>query len=71
MLAPKDQITSKKDCCYGWLEDAGTRATSRTLKVKDAAAYNALANNPDYLPDNWKKDAVGTTVQNASNNPIK
>ena len=71
MLAPKDQITSKENCCNGWLEDAGTDAASRTLKVKDAAAYNALANNPDYLPDNWKKDAVGTTVQNASNNPIK
>ena len=71
MLAPKDQITSKENCCNGWLQDAGTDAASRTLKVKDAAAYNALANNPDYLPDNWKKDAVGTTVQNASNNPIK
>ena len=71
MSARSNQITSKENCCYGWLEDAGTGAASRTLKVKDAAAYNALANNPDYLPDNWKKDAVGTTVQNASNNPIK
>ena len=71
MLAPKDQITSKEDCCYGWLEDAGTRATSRTLIVKDEAAYNALEANSDYLPAKWKKDAVGTTVQNASNNPIK
>ena len=71
MSARSDQITSKENCCYGWLEDAGTGAASRTLKVKDAAAYNALANNPNYLPANWKKGAVGTTVQNASNNPIK
>ena len=71
MSARSDQITSKENCCYGWLEDAGTGAASRTLKVKDAAAYYALANNPDYLPANWKKGAVGTTVQNASNNPIK
>ena len=72
MLAPKDQITSKEDCCYDWLEDAGTKeGISRTLKVTDEDAYDALANNPDYLPDNWKKDAVGTTVQDASNNPIK
>ena len=72
MLAPKDQITSKENCCNGWLEDAGTeKGISRTLKVTDVDAYDALANNPYYLPDNWKKDAVGTTVQNASNNPIK
>ena len=71
MSARSNQITSKENCCYGWLEDAGTDAASRTLKVKDAAAYNALANNPDYLPAIWKKDAAGTTVQDASNNPIK
>ena len=71
MSARSDQITSKENCCYGWLENAGTGAASRTLKVKDAAAYYALANNPAYLPANWKKGAVGTTVQNASNNPIK
>ena len=63
MSARSNQITSKENCCYGWLEDAGTGAASRTLKVKDAAAYNALANNPDYLPDNWKKDATNTTVK--------
>ena len=63
MSARSEQITSKENCCDGWLEDAGTDAASRTLKVKDAAAYNALANNPDYLPDNWKKDATNTTVK--------
>ena len=69
MLAPKDQITSKEDCCYGWLEDAGTRATSRTLTVKDEAAYNALEANSDYLPAKWKKDATNTTVENYTPKP--
>ena len=56
MLAPKDQITSKEDCCYDWLEDAGTdeSVTSRTLNVKNQAAYNALKDN-NYLPaDYWQ-----------------
>ena len=56
MLAPKDQITSKEDCCYDWLEDAGTdeSVTSRTLNVKNQAAYNALKDN-SYLPaDYWQ-----------------
>ena len=56
MLAPKDQITSKEDCCYGWLENAGTdeSVTSRTLNVKNQAAYNALKDN-SYLPaDYWQ-----------------
>ncbi len=56
MLAPKDQITSKEDCCNGWLENAGTdeSVTSRTLNVKNQAAYNALKDN-SYLPaDYWQ-----------------
>ena len=55
MLAPKDQITSKEDCCYDWLEDAGTKeGISRTLNVKNQAAYNALKDN-SYLPaDYWQ-----------------
>ena len=52
MLAPKDQITSKEDCCYDWLEDAGTDPNfTRTLKVQDKAAYDELKN---YLPTNWQ-----------------
>ena len=71
MLTPSDQITKRR--CYNWLYNAGTDGTvsSRTLIVTDEAAYNALANNPDYLPAIWKKNAAGTTVQDASNNPIK
>ena len=63
MLAPSDQISKKSDCCYNWLNNAGTDETvsSRTLKVMDADAYTALEGK-GYLPDNWKKDATNTTV---------
>ena len=63
MLAPSDQISKKSDCCYNWLNNAGTDKTvsSRTLKVMDADAYTALEGK-GYLPDNWKKDATNTTV---------
>ena len=57
MLAPSDQITNKRDCCYYWLTDAGTKeGISRTLQVKNADAYTALKNNTAnyYLPDNWQ-----------------
>ena len=62
MSARSNQITSKENCCYGWLEDAGTGAASRTLIVTDEAAYNALESKA-YLPANWKKDATNTTVK--------
>ena len=62
MSAPSDQITGTSNCCINWLKDAGTGATSHTLKVKDVDAYNALAKNSAYLPDNWKKGAAGTDV---------
>ncbi|WP_457820170.1 hypothetical protein, partial [Staphylococcus aureus] len=58
MLAPSNQILKK--CIRDWLIEAGTKeGITRTLIVKDEAAYNALV---DYLPDDWKKDAAGTTV---------
>ena len=55
MLAPSDQILKYTDCCKSWLYEAGTDAniTSRTLKVQDRNAYDALVNKK-YLPDNWK-----------------
>ena len=69
MLAPSEQISS--NCCYGWLDDnAGTSAASRTLKVKDEAAYNALVDK-SYLPNNWKKDAASTTVLGENSNKIE
>ena len=55
MLALDSEITSKSDCVYNWLGNAGTdKNVNRTLIVKDEAAYNALVNTK-YLPDNWKK----------------
>ena len=63
MLALDSEITSKSDCVYNWLGNAGTdKNVNRTLIVKDEAAYNALVNT-DYLPANWKKDATNTTVE--------
>ena len=52
MLAPSDQINS---CCNYWLYNAGTDAniTSRTLKVQDRDAYDALKAT-SYLPTEWQ-----------------
>ena len=61
MLALDSEITSKSYCVTDWLYEAGTGASSRTLKVQDEAAYSALENN-GYLPDIWKKGTAGTTV---------
>ena len=45
-------------CLYLWLENAGTSAQSRTLKLKNATVYNTIINTAYYerpaLPDNWK-----------------
>ena len=54
MLAPSDQILKYTDCCKSWLYEAGTDAniTSRTLKVQDRNAYDALVAKG--LDENWK-----------------
>ena len=72
MSAPSDQIEKVSTCCKNWLDGAGTdqSVTSRTLIVKDKDAYDALVKK-SYLPANWKKGSEGTTVLNASNNPIE
>ena len=71
MLALDSEITSKSDCVYNWLCNAGTdKNVNRTLIVKDEAAYNALVNT-NYLPDNWKKGAENTTVLNEDNGKIE
>ena len=56
MLAPSDQITSWTNCVVYWLENAGTdgSVTSRTLKLQDKNAYEALKANTDYLPTKWQ-----------------
>ena len=56
MLAPRDKIKNTSFSFNGWLDNAGTKATTRTLIVTDEAAYTALVNNEVYLPDIWKKD---------------
>lgn len=70
MLALDSEFTSKQDCVYDWLDDAGTDASSRTLKVQDAAAYTTLEGTR-YLPDIWKKGAANTTVLNKDNGKIE
>ena len=70
MLALDSEITSKSYCVTDWLYEAGTDASSRTLKVQDEAAYSALENN-GYLPDIWKKGATNTTVKKEDNTEIK
>ena len=62
MLAPNDQILKASYCCYNWLNGAGTNdGITRTLIVKDEAAYNALVDK-GYLPENWKNGKC--TVEN-------
>ena len=56
MLTPSDKIKNTDYSFSLWLDNAGTKAKSRTLIVKDEAAYNALESNEYYLPDIWKKD---------------
>lgn len=52
LLVPKTSISNYPYGISNWLEDAGTDATSRTLKVKDKAAYDALVAKK--LDENWK-----------------
>ena len=61
MLGLESEITSKSACVTDWLYDAGTDASSHTLKVRDEAAYNALVNK-GWLPEIWKKGTENTTV---------
>ena len=52
LLVPKTSIYNYPWGISNWLKDAGTDATSRTLKVKDKAAYDALVTKG--LDENWK-----------------
>ena len=52
MLAPGDKISEATDCCTALLYKAGTDPNiTRTLKVQDKAAYDALKKD---LPTNWQ-----------------
>ena len=63
MLAPSDQISKASNCCYNWLDNAGTSATSRKLKLLDKNAYDATKAQ---LPTEWQ---IGncTVLDNAGN----
>lgn len=52
LLVPETSISNYPYDISNWLKDAGTDATSRTLKVKDKAAYDALVTKG--LDENWK-----------------
>ena len=73
MLAPSDKIENTSSSFNYWLYGAGTNdGITRTIIVKDEAAYNALANNEYYLPSNskWIKGTSGTTVKDENNKDI-
>ena len=59
---------SANDCLYKWLNDAGTDATSRTLKVNGKEEYDKIKattsswDNISNLPDIWQAGASNTTI---------
>lgn len=67
LLTPSDQMNAES-ALGRWLENSGTSATTRTLVVKDKAAYDALKSK-SYLPSQWQ---IGSscTILNESGNPI-
>ena len=66
MLAPSTAIESTDNCVAGWLQNAG-KTTSRTLKLQDKNAYEALKANTDYLPTIWQIGSNCTVLDNAGN----
>ena len=52
LLVPKTSISNYPYGISNWLKDSGTDATSRTLKVKDKAAYDVLVTKG--LDENWQ-----------------
>ena len=71
MLAPSDKIKNTDSSFSFWLDNAGTKAKSRTLIVLDEAAYNALESNTKHLSAKWRKGATNTTVLNKDGTEIK
>lgn len=58
------------NCLDGWLYDAGTNTTSRTLTLKNSTVYDTIKDliynkawaSIPALPDIWKSGASGTTI---------
>ena len=71
---------SASDCLYNWLNDAGTGASSRTLKVASKDVYDTIVNKKYYdyvsasniyvLPDKWKAGSSGATILDKDGNDI-
>ena len=57
----KAKDVSASGCLEGWLQDAGTSATSRTLTLADQDVYNSIEST---LPDNWKSGQATIQYQN-------
>lgn len=61
---------SDYNCLDGWLYDAGTNTTSRTLTLKNSTVYDTIKDliynkawaSIPALPDIWKSGASGTTI---------
>ena len=65
MLAPGDKISEATDYCSYWLYNAETDPNiTRTLKVQDKAAYDALK---DYLPTEWQIGSNCTVLDKYGN----
>ena len=58
---------SAESCLLNWLQDAGTQATSKTLKLSSKTVYFGIKNN---LPANWKAGSENTTVTDKDGNAI-
>ena len=62
-------------CLTYWLNNAGTLAQSRTLKLKNATVYDTIKDKQDgspsapVLPDIWKSGEGRATVTYEDNNP--
>ena len=56
---------SAQYCLQHWLNDAGTSAASRTLKLASEEVYNGIKGvgiEDDWLPGLWQQGTAGTTV---------
>ena len=65
LLTPSDQMNAES-ALMRWLENSGTSATTRTLVVKDKAAYDEL-NSKSYLPSQWQISSSCTVLDERGN----
>ena len=65
LLTPSDQMNAES-ALERWLENSGTSVTTRTLVVKDKAAYDEL-NSKSYLPSQWQISSSCTVLDERGN----